>query len=100
MARRRWLILMDLDDTLMPTNYRYIEASWRCGMILSRALGFKSPYPLDIARMEFEIDRELGKEYGFVMMDATKEIHPMQEDARAVLKEKIDLAAFRKRFAP
>ncbi len=65
MARRRWLILMDLDDTLMPTNYRYIEASWRCGMILSRALGFKSPYPLDIARMEFEIDRELGKEYGF-----------------------------------
>jgi len=42
----------------------------------------------------------LAKEYGFVMMDATKEIHPMQEDARAILKEKVDLASFRKRFAP
>jgi len=42
----------------------------------------------------------LAKEYGFVIMDATKEIHPMQEEARAILKEKIDLASFRKRFAP
>jgi len=65
MTRRRWSILMDLDDTLMPTNFRYIEASWRCGLILSRALGHITPYPLDIVRMEFDIDRELGKEYGF-----------------------------------
>jgi dTMP kinase len=42
----------------------------------------------------------LAKEYGFVLMDATQEIHPLQEDARAILKDKIDLAAFRKRFAP
>lgn len=42
----------------------------------------------------------LAKEYGFVMMDATKEIHPMQEEMRALLKERVDLAAFRKRFTP
>lgn len=65
MPRRKWLILMDLDDTLMPTNYRYIEASWRCGLIMSKALGTCTPYPLDITKMEFDIDRDLGKEYGF-----------------------------------
>lgn len=40
------------------------------------------------------------KEFGFVKLDATKEIHPLQEQARALLKKKIDLSTFRKRIAP
>lgn len=42
----------------------------------------------------------MAKEFGFVKLDATREIHPLQEEARALLKKKIDLAAFRKRIAP
>ncbi len=42
----------------------------------------------------------MAKEYGFTLMDATKDIHTQQEAARALIRRRMDLATFRKRIAP
>lgn len=65
MSRKKWQIIMDLDDTLMPTNEKYIRASCSCCLIVVRALGHRSPYPVEITQMEWDIDRELSKTHGF-----------------------------------
>ena len=63
----KWLILVDLDDTLMPTNYRYHEASWRCGLIIQKALAGRSKRPMEVLELQREIDRGLFKEMGFLV---------------------------------
>ena len=61
----KWVICLDLDDTLMPTNFRYHEASWKCGLIIARALGTANPSPLEIIKLQTKIDEELLSTYGF-----------------------------------
>ncbi len=58
-------VCLDLDDTLMPTNYRYHQASWRCGFIIATALGFRSPQPADVILLQRQIDNKLFKTFGF-----------------------------------
>jgi len=74
---------------------KYFEAGMDMGL---------APDPVESFRLfqgrVMEHYLRLAKEYGFVMMDATREIHPLQEEMRSILKERVDLAAFRKRFAP
>lgn len=66
MSERKFLkVCLDLDDTLMPTNFRYHEASWRCGLIITKTLGAKSPRPADVVLLQREIDEELFKTLGF-----------------------------------
>lgn len=66
MSERKFLkVCLDLDDTLMPTNFRYHEASWRCGLIITKTLGAKSPRPADVVLLQREIDEELFKTFGF-----------------------------------
>lgn len=59
------VVCMDLDDTLMPTNFRYHEASWRCGFIITKTLGAKSPRPNEVIKRQLEIDDALFKDHGF-----------------------------------
>ncbi|MFA6604168.1 MAG: HAD family hydrolase [Patescibacteria group bacterium] len=61
----KWVICFDLDDTLLPTNFRYHEASWKCGLIIARALGTTSVSPLEIIQLQSRIDEELLSTYGF-----------------------------------
>ncbi len=56
---------LDLDDTLMPTNYRYHQASWRCGTIIAIALGYRSPRPDDVILLQRQIDNRLFKTFRF-----------------------------------
>lgn len=41
----------------------------------------------------------MAEEFGFTVMDATRSVHAQQKEVRATLQQKIDLAAFHKRFA-
>ena len=41
----------------------------------------------------------MAGEFGFTVMDATRSVHVQQKEVRATLQQKIDLAAFHKRFA-
>jgi putative hydrolase of the HAD superfamily len=58
-------IMVDLDDTLVPTAWLYSRASWQCGALVQEAI---SPYPmgaLDILKFEHDIDLHHAKHYGF-----------------------------------
>ena len=67
MCDKKWLILLDLDDTLMPTNYRYHEAAWRCGLIIQKALAGRSRRPSEVLALQQAIDRSLFKDMGFLI---------------------------------
>ena len=41
----------------------------------------------------------MAKEFGFTVMDATQPIHALQEKAREIIGERIDLSVYRKRTA-
>lgn len=58
-------ICLDLDDTLIPNTYKYHEPIWRCGMIITRALGHLSVYPPELLKIHNEIDQGLVNEKGF-----------------------------------
>jgi len=59
-----WDILLDLDDTLIPSSYKYGLASWRCGLIIAEALGERSPRPSTIIQLHDKIDSDMAKQFG------------------------------------
>lgn len=59
-----WDLLFDLDDTLIPNNYKYGIASWRCGLILAEAMGVAAPRPTTIIELHSEIDVKMVKQRG------------------------------------
>jgi putative hydrolase of the HAD superfamily len=59
-------IVFDLDDTLIPNTWKYHGPTWECGRIIADALGWKSPLPVDVLKLQMEIDLELTKQMGFV----------------------------------
>ena len=65
MAQKRWLVCLDLDDTLIPNSYRYNSAIWECGLIISRALEHRSPYATDLMKLHYETDKAMVAEFGF-----------------------------------
>ena len=82
-------VCLDLDDTLMPTNYRYDEATWRCGLIIAKALGPRAPRPESVIGLQKEIDEKLFKTFAFKV-----ERFPRSwMDTYAVLAEKAKEAA-------
>jgi putative hydrolase of the HAD superfamily len=62
---QRWLIMIDLDDTLMPTNYRYHQAGMRAATIIQDALAHRSRRPIGVFELHRDIDRNLFKELHF-----------------------------------
>lgn len=60
-----WLLLLDLDDTCIPNSFRYNDATWKCGLIISQALGHRSPYAADVMKLHYEVDTAAVKQYGF-----------------------------------
>jgi FMN phosphatase YigB (HAD superfamily) len=58
-------ICYDLDDTLHPNSCKYNEPIWQCGLIISRALGYRSMYPVEALKLHYEIDSSMVKEFGF-----------------------------------
>lgn len=65
MGQEKLRIIFDLDDTLIPNTYRYQLCDWRCGLIVTRALGFRGPPARDIVNRYDEIDKEQVKTMGF-----------------------------------
>lgn len=61
----RRIVCFDLDDTLIPNTCLYHAPAWKCGLIISRTLGYKSPYPLDVLRLQFETDSALVETLGY-----------------------------------
>jgi putative hydrolase of the HAD superfamily len=59
------LICFDLDDTLIPNTHLYHRPIWRCGEIISRALGHQSPYPIDLLKLHYDVDSSMVKRFGF-----------------------------------
>lgn len=58
-------ILIDFDDTLVPTAYLYQLANWECGRIVQDAI---APYPMqskEILKLADDLDNEHAKTYGF-----------------------------------
>ncbi len=43
--------------------------------------------------------KNMAKEFNFTVMDATKPIHALQERAREIISQRVDLAVYRKRIA-
>src|SRR5687768_1727451 len=58
-------IAFDLDDTLIPNSYKYNQAIWKCGLIVSQALGYRCPYATDLMKMHYEHDLEMVKTWHF-----------------------------------
>lgn len=54
----------DLDDTLIPNAYSYNRPMWQCGLIISKALGYKSPYPVDLLKLHYEVDSGMVQSHG------------------------------------
>lgn len=65
MLLKDWLLLLDLDDTCIPNSFRYNDATWKCGLIISQALGHRSPYAADVMKLHYEVDTAAVKQYGF-----------------------------------
>lgn len=65
MLLKNWLLLLDLDDTCIPNSFRYNDATWKCGLIISQALGHRSPYASDVMKLHYEVDVAAVKQYGF-----------------------------------
>ncbi len=61
----RRIVCLDLDDTLIPNTCLYHGPTWKCGLIISKALGHKSPYPLEVLRLQYETDAGLVKTHGY-----------------------------------
>jgi len=58
-------ICLDLDDTLIPNSYRYNMPTWKCGLIITKALGVYSPYASELMKIQLEKDLAMVEEYGF-----------------------------------
>ena len=67
MDNTKWLIVIDLDDTLIPTNYRYHLASLRAALIIQNELAWKSRRPLEVLAFQRTVDQALFKEMGFLV---------------------------------
>jgi putative hydrolase of the HAD superfamily len=61
----RRIVCFDLDDTLIPNTCLYHGPIWKCGQLISRALGPKSPYPRDVLTLHYEIDSGMVKTHGY-----------------------------------
>ena len=57
-------ICFDLDDTLIPNTFTYNVPKWRCGLIISAALGHKCPPPADLLKLHLETDLQFVAKYG------------------------------------
>jgi len=58
-------VCLDLDDTLIANTYKYHAPMYRCGLLITEALGIKSVYPPELMDMRVKIDAELVETHGF-----------------------------------
>lgn len=58
-------LCFDLDDTLLANSYRYNAPIWRCGQIISEALGRHCPYATDLMKLHYDTDSEMVKTWNF-----------------------------------
>jgi putative hydrolase of the HAD superfamily len=65
MKNASWIILVDFDDTQVPTAYRFAEADLQCALIITRSLRPHPPNPADIIATHSEIDSALVAAQGF-----------------------------------
>lgn len=66
--RRIKKVCLDLDDTLIPNSFRYSEPTWKCGLIITQALGINGPYANELMKVQLETDRALVEKHGFAAM--------------------------------
>lgn len=62
---KTFTIIFDLDDTLIPSTYKYHGPMMACGLIISKALGIKSVRPRVVYEKYDEIDQALTRTHGF-----------------------------------
>lgn len=62
---RKTVFCFDLDDTLIANTAKYHAPIWRCGMLITKALGAKSAYLLAVLQLHGEIDTEMVKTLGY-----------------------------------
>ena len=65
--KRRFTILYDLDDTLIPNCIKYHAPAWRCGLIISKKLGLASPYPVEVLAMHQREQMAMVERKGFTI---------------------------------
>lgn len=58
------IVCFDFDDTPAPSSCKYHRQIWRCGLIICKALGAKSPSPLDVLKLHDETNVELVRRTG------------------------------------
>ncbi len=73
---------------------KYFEA----GMDLGLSADIYESFRIFQGRV-LESYKSMAKEFDFTVMDATKPIHSLQEKAREIISERIDLSVYRKRTA-
>lgn len=59
------IICCDLDDTLIPNAHRYHAPAWRCGLIITNALGVSTPSPMEILQFQLKVDQEAVVRQGY-----------------------------------
>jgi putative hydrolase of the HAD superfamily len=59
------IVCVDLDDTLIPTAYRYNDAIAKCALLLTKAFGEKSLHPVELLARHRAIDEGLVSKYGY-----------------------------------
>ncbi len=73
---------------------KYFEA----GMDLDLSTDIYESFRIFQGRV-LESYKSMAKEFNFTVMDATKPIHALQEKAREIIGERVDLSVYRKRTA-
>ncbi len=58
-------VAFDLDDTLIANSHKYNRAIWRCGQIITEALGPRCPYASELMKLHYELDTEMVKTWKF-----------------------------------
>jgi putative hydrolase of the HAD superfamily len=60
-----WILMIDLDDTLLPSGYLFVEAALQSALLITHALRPTTPFPNDLFSFHHELDVRMIREFGY-----------------------------------